>query len=103
MSDIEHFVPVKVWLPASTFKVWHRRASAEHVEVSVLLTHHAMTAARRTTREKRRYTRFDEARLARARDCARDGWTQAQIAAEVGVSLGTLKNHWQEIIQGGTT
>lgn len=92
-------VPIKVWLKADVYRAYAKVAQERRCDVGTLIEQQTERSVRRT-KPKRNYTRFDEARLARARDCARDGWTKTQIAEEVGVSVATIINHWQRIIGG---
>lgn len=90
-------VPIKVWIRADAYRAYAKVAQERRCDVGTLIEQQVEKSVRRV-KPKRAYTRFDDVRLARARDCARDGWNKTQIAEEVGVSVATIVNHWQRIV-----
>lgn len=93
MSDVR--IPIKTWLRAATYRRLSAIARAYNVpDVGTLLerlAERAVSAPAPATR--RAYVRVTPELRARIRQLQADGLTRAQIAAELGLSVSSVKNH----------
>ncbi len=102
----EDLVPVKTWLPASTYRAWARKARELDTDVGTLLAQKASASVKRPSTpppaepQRRTWVRMTEERMDYARQLAELGYSQREIAKTIGVSYSSMSNHWHQIIRG---
>lgn len=95
-------IPVTVWLKPETRRAFATRGAVTGTDVGTVLARLADLAVEEKIKSapKRRWTRVTAEHIATAREMAREGRSQKQIAHELGISQAAVHNHWQRIIAG---